>query len=132
MAKRLPNDAESVFLLCEDVRQELGNKQSFMGVFLNNDIVLPKGTEQMLLPSLAVVYLARGGEGPTTASLDVIQPNGDLLFSTPKDNPVIQRGQSHIMVVKIMAPLLRSGTYRVQAHFDESTFEHTFEVKYEG
>ncbi len=60
MNKSVPKSDGSSFLLCEDVREEVNDKLSIIGVFPNDDIVLQKDT---VVPSIMAVLFARGGEG---------------------------------------------------------------------
>jgi hypothetical protein len=129
MAKILPESNSSLFLLCEDMRQEIGNKLSFMGVFTNNDIVIPAGTLQIVLPSLVCVLLARWGNGPITTRMIAAHQDGSVLFETPLENAVLETGKSHLMVMKLMVPTLKFGVYTAKYLFDDLVIERTFEIK---
>ena len=78
MNKSLPKSDGSSFLLCEDVREEVNNKLSIIGVFPNDDIVLQK---DILIPSLMAVLLARGGEGPCETTVSLTDPKARKLLS---------------------------------------------------
>jgi hypothetical protein len=132
MPTKLPADDRSSFLLCEDVRQEVGNKLSFMGVFTNDDIVVPKGSDAIVLASLVWVLLARGGNGPVVTQIVVVDPAGEKLFESPPSEAAMETGKSHIMLAKMVGPILKIGVYTAKFIFDGSTIERTFEIKEAG
>lgn len=130
MATTLPDDRLSIFLLCEDLRTEIGNKLSFMGVFVNNDIVFPKGTIQPVsIQSLMCVLLGRGGDGPVSTKMTIFDPHGSPLLDGPLEPSVMERGKSHLMMAKLIGAPLKFGTYKVHCVFDSLTIERTFEVR---
>lgn len=128
MAKTLPDNSSSIFLLCEDVRQEVGNKLSFMGVFPNNDIVIPKGAPQ-IIPSLACVLVARGGSGSLATQLTVVDPDGFNMAAGPLENVMAEAGKSHLMLMKMIGPTMKFGVYKANFRFDDFIIERKFEVK---
>ena len=126
MNKSLPKSDGSSFFLCEDVREEVNNKLSIIGVFRNDDIVLQK---DIVIPSLMVVLLARGGEGPCETRISLTDPKGQTVIESPKQTVVLEKGTVYPAAVRVLAPELTVGQYTIQFFFDDVAIQRTFEVK---
>lgn len=126
MKKSLPNSDGSSFFLCEDVREEVNNKLSIIGVFQNDDIVLQK---DILIPSLMVVLFARGGEGSCETRVSLTDPRGQTVIESPKQTVVLEKNKTHLAAVRVFAPDLMVGQYTIKFLFDEVPIERTFEVR---
>jgi hypothetical protein len=129
MIRTLPDETSAVFLLLEDFRQEVGNKLSFMGIFPNADIVLPKDADRVVLASLAFALIARGGEGTIKTKATVVTPAGDILLDSPIGEVMLEKAKTHYAMLKLVAVELIAGTYTVKFFFDDTVIERTFEVK---
>src|SRR5437588_5302234 len=116
MNKSLPKSDGSSFLLCEDVREEVNNKLSIVGVFPNDDIVLQK---DILIPSLMVVLFARGGEGPCETRISLTDPKGQTVIESPKQTAVIEKHKVHLAAIRLLAPQLMLGPYTIKFFFDD-------------
>ena len=126
MKKSLPKSDGSSFLLCEDVREEVNNKLSIIGVFRNDDIVLQK---DIVVPSLMAVLFARGGEGPCETRVSLTDPKGETLIESPKQRVVLEKDTVHLAAVRVLAPQLIVGQYTIRCFFDDKPIQRTFEVK---
>ena len=126
MNKSLPKSDGSSFLLCEDVREEVNNKLSIIGVFRNDDIVLQK---EIVIPSLMAVLFARGGEGPCETRISLTDPKGQTVIESPKQTVILEKGTIHPAAVRVLAPELTVGQYTIKFFFDDVTIQRTFEVK---
>ena len=126
MNKSLPKSDGSSFLLCEDVREEVNNKLSIIGVFRNDDIVLQK---DIVIPSLMVVLFARGGEGPCETRILLTDPKGQTVIESPKQTVVLEKDTVYPAAVRVLAPELTVGQYTIQFFFDDVPIRRTFEVK---
>ena len=126
MNKSLPKSDGSSFLLCEDVREEVNNKLSIIGVFSNDDIVLQK---EIVIPSLMAVLFARGGEGPCETRISLTDPKGQTVIESPKQTVILEKGTIHPAAVRVLAPELTVGQYTIKFFFDDVTIQRTFEVK---
>ena len=126
MIKSLPKSDGSSFLLCEDVREEVNNKLSIIGVFQNDDIVLQK---DIVIPSLMVILFARGGEGPCETRVSLIDPKGQAVIESPKQTVVLEKGKVHLAAIRVLAPQLMVGQYTIKFFFDDAPIQRTFEVK---
>jgi hypothetical protein len=126
MNKSLPKSDGSSFLLCEDVREEVNNKLSIIGVFQNDAIVLQK---EILIPSLMAVLFARGGKGPCETRVSLTDPEGQTVIESPKQTVVLEKDAVHLAAVRVLAPQLLVGKYTIKFFFDDVPIQRTFEVK---
>ena len=126
MSFSLPKSDGSSFLLCEDVREEVNNKLSIIGVFSNDDIVLQK---DILIPSLMAVLFARGGEGPCETRVSLTDPKGQTVIESPKQTVVLEKDTVYPAAVRVLAPELMVGQYTIKFFFDDVPIQRTFEVK---
>jgi len=126
MNKSLPKSDGSSFLLCEDVREEVNNKLSVIGVFPNDDIVLQK---DILIPSLMAVLFARGGEGPCETRISLTDPKGQAVIESPKKTVALEKNKAYLAAIRVLAPHLMVGQYTITFFFDDEPIQRTFEVK---
>ena len=106
-------------LFCDDVRLELGNKLSYMGVFQN--IVVPQ--LPVWLPKLAVVNHWRG-EGAHLSEVRILMPDRQqaLVVSQPARFEITHGSADNIsFFVNVTFPL--AGQYLVQTLIDSSLFD---------
>ena len=126
MNKSLPKSDGSSFLLCEDVREEVNNKLSIIGVFQNDEIVLQK---DILIPSLMAVLFARGGEGPCETKVSLTDPAGQTMIESPKQTVVLEKNKAYLAAVRVLAPHLMIGQYTIKFFFNDALIQRSFEVK---
>ena len=126
MSFSLPRSDGSSFLLCEDVREEVNNKLSIIGVFPNDDVVLQKN---IVIPSLMAVLFARGGEGSCETRVSLTDPKGQTVIESPKQTVVIEKNKVYLAAIRVLAPQLMVGRYTIKFFFDDTPIQRTFEVK---
>jgi len=126
MKKSLPKSDGSSFLLCEDVREEVNNKLSIIGVFPNDDIVLQK---DILIPSLMAVLFARGGKGPCETRISLTDPAGQTVIESPKQTVVLEKNKPYLAAIRVLAPQLMVGQYTIKFFFNDAPIQRSFEVK---
>jgi hypothetical protein len=124
--KSLPKSDGSSFLVCEDVREEVNNKLTIIGVFPNDDIVLQK---DIVIPSLMAVLFARGGEGACETRISLTDPKGQAMIESPKQTVILEKNKVHLAAIRVLAPQLVVGQYTIKFFFDEEPIERSFEVK---
>ncbi len=88
MNKSVPKSDGSSFLLCEDVREEVNDKLSIIGVFPNDDIVLQK---DIVVPSVIAVLFAREGEGACETKVSLTDPKGQTVIESPKKRSFLRK-----------------------------------------
>ena len=106
-------------LFCDDVRLELGNKLSYMGVFQN--IVVPQ--LPVWLPKLAVVNHWRG-EGAHLSEVRILMPDRQqaLVVSQPARFEITHGSADNIsFFVNVTFPV--AGEYLVQTLIDSNLFD---------
>jgi hypothetical protein len=124
--KSLPKSDGSSFLVCEDVREEVNNKLTIIGVFPNDDIVLQR---DIVIPSLMAVLFARGGEGACETRILLTDPKGQAVIESPKQTVILEKNKVHLAAIRVLAPQLVVGQYTIKFFFDEEPIERSFEVK---
>jgi hypothetical protein len=106
-------------LFCDDVRLEVGNKLSYMGVFQN--IIVPQ--LPVWLPKLAVVNHWRG-DGAHLSEVRILMPDRQqaLVVSQPARFEINQGSADNIsFFVNVTLPV--AGQYVVQTLVDSNLFE---------
>ena len=106
-------------LFCDDVRLELGNKLSYMGVFQN--IIVPQ--LPVWLPKLAVVNHWRG-DGAHLSEVRILMPDRQqaLVASQPARFEISHGSADNIsFFVNVTFPV--AGQYVVQTLVDSNLFE---------
>lgn len=126
MNKSVPKSDGSSFLLCEDVREEVNNKLSIIGVFPNDEIVLQK---EVVIPSVMAVLFARGGEGSCETKVSLTDPKGQTVIESPKKTVVLEKSDAYLAAIRVLAPELTVGQYTIKFFFDDQEIQRTFEVK---
>jgi hypothetical protein len=124
MASTEPQKTESKLklgytLLCDDVRLEVGNKLSYMGVF--QSIIVPQ--LPVWLPKLAVVNHWQG-EGTHLSEVRILMPDRQqaLVVSQPARFEINQGSADNIsFFVNVTFPV--AGEYWVQTLIDSNLFE---------
>jgi hypothetical protein len=106
-------------LFCDDVRLEVGNKLSYMGVFQN--IVVPQ--LPVWLPKLAVVNHWRG-DGAHLSEVRILMPDRQqaLVVSQPSRFEIAHGSADNIsFFVNVTFPV--AGQYLVQTLIDSNLFD---------
>jgi uncharacterized protein DUF6941 len=106
-------------LFCDDVRLEVGNKLSYMGVFQN--IIVPQ--LPVWLPKLAVVNHWRG-DGAHLSEVRILMPDRQqaLVVSQPARFEIHQGSADNIsFFVNVTFPV--AGQYLVQTLIDSNLFD---------
>jgi hypothetical protein len=106
-------------LLCDDVRLEIGNKLSYMGVF--QSIIVPQ--LPVWLPKLAVVNHWRGN-GAHLSEVRILMPDRQqaLVVSQPARFEINQGSADNLsFFVNVTLPI--AGEYWVQTLVDSNLFE---------
>lgn len=129
MQKKYPTDEKTSFILCEDIRQETGNKVSFLGVYGGRNIIFRGEGEKVQLPSLAFVFSFLDGEGEFNITFSIINSKKDEIFSQPAG--ILKKKLGKIMNVYLkVSPFAGKvfGKFSARLKLDEKTYERTFEL----
>lgn len=130
MSRKDPGLREKHSILCDDVRSEVGNKPSYMGVY----------TGAMLLPELPFqhprLFIAKsfaGGEPSYTVGLKFVDPGGASILNGTI--PLHHAGEEFGVIVNLGSIRFeRAGSYEllltlIDPKGQESVFSHEFEVR---
>lgn len=132
MTTELPTEKPS-FILCEDVREEAGQKASFLGVFLGDIIVNPIPNQskdtKVHLNSITCVFNFRDGQGDFTAKIGLTSPSQiELLANTEQQVITKLENQAMNIIFKLVPFPVEEGTYRAWVELNDKRFENSFRV----
>jgi hypothetical protein len=136
MKKQFPTKEKTVFIVCEDIRNELANKVSLQGVFATRKIILENGQDaeaekgkSPVLPSLAFQFSFLDGEGEFVSDAKIIDPKGDnILKDTSTKNNVKIDSNGLSLAFKFNPFPVKVGTYRIVISLDGQEYTETFDV----
>ena len=139
--KIYPTKENSIFILCEDVRQETNNKSSFLGVYLNNEIILLKRTEteregesdekQSVITSLSFFLCFRDGKGKFNAKFTLKSPTGDVI-TEEKPDKISEKSENGTMnFVFVFKPFIvkELGQYSIIVHLDDHEYKNIILIR---
>ena len=132
MSKQLPSQEKTIFLLCEDIRQELGGKISLLGVIPANHLTLegmPQNSADAVIPSLTFVFLFRDGEGEFNGKVGIIAPDEKELI--PENEHPMKKGAKDTMntIFKLAPFKVMTGKFKPYVVLDGQRYEREFEVQ---
>jgi hypothetical protein len=106
-------------LLCDDVRLEIGNKLSFMGVFQNIMV------QQLPLPLLKFAVVSHWqGEGTFLSTVQILTPDKReaIVVSQPTSFEITSGGFADNISFFVNVTFPRAGQYWVQTLIDSNLF----------
>jgi hypothetical protein len=130
MSRQASGLREKHSILCDDVRSEVGNKPSYMGVY-TGAMVLPELPFQH--PRLFIAKSFAGGEPSYTVGLKFVGPDGASILNGTI--PLHQAGDEFGVIVNLGSIRFeRAGIYEllltlIDSEGQESVFPHEFEVR---
>lgn len=132
MSKSPPSQDKTIFLICDDVRPEPGNKASYLGVLGSDRAVLnvPPG-DNAVLPGLAFIFTFVDGEGTFKLKLGVIDPEGKNRMPEVGEGADLSKVPNVIstMIFKIAPFQATEGEYKVFVELDATRYERHFSIK---
>jgi hypothetical protein len=144
MAKAKRNIAEATkgahFVLCDDVRQEVHDKITIIGAYLNDELIvlssgiaqptpkLPDGIEAVL-DSLALVVSCPVKPGEVRR-LSMFTPGGKVhgTFEFPQDEKSAKAGTGVLAFRTRGFPVPEFGRYRVELRVGEKEYQYSFSI----
>lgn len=139
MNKEFPSREKTIFLVCEDVRQEINDKISLQGVFGGRTISLDDSVKpaiagaDWLMSSLAFYICFNDGEGEYISEFQLINPDGKNILETQdtKREIIINKyGANYIF--RINGFPIKIGTYKIVLLLDGKDYRETFSVISKG
>lgn len=116
-------------LLCEDARQEAGNKLTLLGFFGVLPGVQIIVTDRNAPTRLLFLFGARGEAGPQAVTCMIVAPNGRVHFDQQLRAEFDANGRA-IMGAGVVGPLLQEGDFRLSFLVDNAPiYEADFNVR---
>jgi hypothetical protein len=126
-----PSDAAVNFLLAESVRQEAGGKLTIIGLYPANQLLIAKGTKQ-LVTSLAFGFIVLDGDGTFSTVISLVAPSGKTIFKEELlPNSVKLPGQPLTLVVAVQPFVTdETGKFDIALRLDNATYRRSFTVDF--
>jgi hypothetical protein len=125
----LPDKSKIRFMLCDEVRLEMGNKLAILGFFPNNSVNLPhaQGIGPDPVQALTFIFLIEDGEGDFKARVDITDPFDNVLFSHDVGQLVKPENTVAVAIVRI-APFKASvwGRHSARLYLEDTSYTHAF------
>lgn len=130
----LPTKEYFDFIVCEEIRQEYGNKLSFLGVYAGGiviDTTKSSGkTKDYIIPSLSFFFNFRDGEGTYKASLTILDPNGEILIENDPGELTKRPSQAMSFYISCRPFIFKVfGEYVARLTLDSTSYEGRFLVR---
>jgi hypothetical protein len=127
-SKVYPTPGRETFLVCDDIRREVGRKVSLMGVYFGETInVALSGSSKQTIP-VSFVFVFHDGEGTFNAKLKVTRPDGSVMAEQEFDNTEKQSDRTMTFILTQGALPTEVGTYTVRFELDERVYERSFRI----
>jgi hypothetical protein len=129
MNKTLPTKENTLTLIAEDVRREIGNKLTILGWYGGKKVNIEDWNETSVIPSLAVLFQFRDGAGEFATRLEVIGPDGQVRGKGDMGTTIKTASDSAVVVAFLRpfkVPAL--GTYTVRIYLDDHPYEAVVDV----
>jgi hypothetical protein len=128
---RLPTDENTLFIPCENVRQELGGRLTLIGAAPGGELFLPADAPVVQLVSVAFLFVFRDGEGTFPSSFSLTAPSGKNLVDGFKLSDTIKRPDECFNLIVHIAPFqtTESGEFRAAARLGSKDYVRTFRLR---
>lgn len=128
-AKAYPTDANTLLLLCDDIRQELGGKLTLMGYMPGASFKLGPVTEPgiEMLQSLALLVVFQDGAGDFQLGASLTDPQGVNRIPTTQTQLIHKNDDGTMNVNLTLRPFpVQLGTYRLTVSLDDRKYTRSF------
>jgi hypothetical protein len=124
------------FLLCDDVRSEIGGKLILIGLYPDDKILvasvpgqpIPQGYAA-LLPQLAIVCVVFDGNGPFPTEAKFVSPLGQVVVSVNLGSPQFVPGVPATFVLKAGTfPVTQYGRHELSLSIGSKSFPFHFDI----
>lgn len=130
MDKLYPQAEDLNFVLCDEIRQEIGNKISLMGVYSGGDLIVPKKDDKKhVVASLSFFFGFTNGEGIFEGKFVIKDPTGKVILTNPIKELKKEKDKGMNFVAAVKPFHLTIGKYTVSLWLDDHEFINTFDVK---
>ena len=132
MRRQYPKAEHMKTLICEQVRPDLNQKLSFLGVYAGDRIIFlpsPSGEVQYRLQGLAFVFIFKDGVGQFDCNFSLTNPDGEDTYQLPLEPLRIEKGKSAACIVQIgNIGFKREGVYRATLALERKKYSFEFVV----
>lgn len=121
-------------IICEDIRQEPGNKVSLLGVYTDGIIFQADSSNPkpvMLAPQLAVYATFEKLEASCSLEIKIVDPSGVIIFETPKSQMKKSDSLTMISFKLLGLTFQREGSHKIEYYFDDKKVFTSFLVAIE-
>jgi len=126
----LPTDYDTI--MAEDLRQEVGNKITAVGLYLGDDIVIPNTVTPgpgVILGKVTFVTRLKNGDGKWKGSWSIIGPNNAAVISSNADFDVEKLPNVfHGVITSTILPVSNTGDYKYILTLGGQQYEYDFRV----
>ena len=125
MTKKLPKLRN--LLICDDIRQEKGNKISLNGIYTNG-VFFTKDSGTRTMPQICIFAQFDDVEGFEEFTFNVLSPSGEGMVDL--DPRTLEPGAgSMLFSTRIVTPTFdEDGDYVLEFKFDKKSVKHTLRV----
>lgn len=127
MKKVMPTDEQVVFLLCEHIRQEQGNKLTLIGLYSGGNIIFPHA-DGMNLPSVSMLFIFSDGVGSFKGRFALIDPDGNAMLDHDWGEMSKTLEHKMNMIVQVSPFKAKIGEYIARADLDGYIYERRFTI----
>ncbi len=111
-------------LICDDVRQEVANKLTLVGLYASNiTFASTQPNTKLVLPKMAIVQRWRVDEDGHKVQIDIVDPEGKTGASTQYTIPFKSSRNYHTNVWYILGAGFKPGTYTIRTFLDGKVHE---------
>jgi hypothetical protein len=129
---KAPSDAAVLFLLSEAVRQEAGGKLTLLGFYPDAQLLIPKGTEQVVMP-LAMTFIVTDGEGIFPTAVSLTAPSGKALFPKENMSESVKHPGQPMSILVAAHPFVtdETGKFDVTLHLGDAHYRRSFRIDFQ-
>lgn len=126
-----PKDSDVWFVLCDDARQELGNKLTLNGIYTSGDLNFEQKASEYAIKGIVFFFQTKSGGGTFNTHIDILDPDNQIAISFPNKTSTIDPGK-HALFVAQVAPFkfAKSGQYLARLYLDDTVYERSFRVNF--
>ncbi|MEO7741737.1 MAG: hypothetical protein ABIR98_02225 [Usitatibacter sp.] len=132
---RLPTDEKIVFLISDDVRQEMGSKLTLLGfipgnlIFIDPDTISAAQREKKKVAfPLVIVFVALDGEGTFLGRAGLVDPGGTEIWGDEPTPITLTPGISRTFVLKVLALQAIDGEYTARLRLGDRDYVRHFKL----
>lgn len=130
---RIPTNDKVIFLLADDIRQELGGKLTILGYVPSNIVyVLPETAREAeregkrMSTSFTIVFSILDGSGSVMSRIGFTAPGGSEMWGGEAAPVNLTPGVSRTMILKVIGFEFVEGEYTAHLRLNDRSYERAF------